>query len=348
MERVDPGDGGMDADDAVEREDGILVGVGDEQRARGDQGGELPVVPAVGVHHEHAVAVALDRAVDDVVAQIGDARHGHGDADALVERGGVPRVSAAAGAARHADARGVDLGTRLQVVDCAHAVPSLDAGRGIAARVPPVHAEPARAVVHALELAELDRIDREADVAVAREPRAVVLVAGLVAEAQLPVLNHRVSAGVEDGGSLLPAEVARHPEVGGDVEARQRLEMKLLDRELGVLDAAGHDRLQVRAFRQRREPEHLQQLLAVGGAAGLPVVERADLGERGLGEPGRLRAEVVGEHEVGRTGRGGGRGGRTQPRCGEKQGGDGCGETAGGFHAGRGLKAPTCAAPDRG
>ena len=47
-------------------------------------------VPAVGVDHEHAVAVAFDAAVDDVVLQVGDAGDGDGDFDALVEGGDVP------------------------------------------------------------------------------------------------------------------------------------------------------------------------------------------------------------------------------------------------------------------
>ena len=57
---------------------------------RRDQRGDLVVVPAIGVHHEHAVAVALDAAVHDVIAQRGDARGGRGGLDALVERGDLP------------------------------------------------------------------------------------------------------------------------------------------------------------------------------------------------------------------------------------------------------------------
>jgi hypothetical protein len=54
-------------------------------------------------------------------------------------------------------------------------------------------------VVNARQLAELQRIDDEADVAVLREPEAVILEGGLVAVAT----TAGVAADVENGGVLV-------------------------------------------------------------------------------------------------------------------------------------------------
>ena len=200
VQRVEAREFAVDAEHTVEGEDRVFVGVGEEERARGEQGGEFRVVPAIGIHHEHTVAVALDGAVDHVVVEIGDAGDGHGDLDAVVECGGVPRVGAATGATGHADLLGVDLGAGLEVVECADAVPRLHTSGRVAAGVPPKLTEAARAVMHALKFAQLDGVDGEADVAVTCEPCAMVLVAGFVSEARWAVFHNRVAADVEDGG----------------------------------------------------------------------------------------------------------------------------------------------------
>jgi len=49
------------------------------------------------------------------------------DFDALVQGGDRPGISAAAGAAREADAVGVHLRSRAKIVERANAVPGLDA-----------------------------------------------------------------------------------------------------------------------------------------------------------------------------------------------------------------------------
>lgn len=85
----------VEADDAVEGEDAVVVGVADEEGAGCDKGGEAVVVPAVGVDLEHAVAVAFDAAVNEVVAEVGDAGGGGGAGDAVVEGGDPPGVGAA-------------------------------------------------------------------------------------------------------------------------------------------------------------------------------------------------------------------------------------------------------------
>src|SRR5206468_7173923 len=134
---VDAADQCVQSLNAVQREDRVRVGVHDEQRTRGGERGDLRVIPAPGVDGEHAVAVALDRAVYDVVVEVGNAGHGRGGLDAVVERDDPPRVGAAAGTASDAEAGLVHFGPRLQVVQGADAVPRLDAGGRVAARVPP-------------------------------------------------------------------------------------------------------------------------------------------------------------------------------------------------------------------
>jgi len=56
--------------------------------------------------------------------------------------------------------------------------------------------------VDAFDLAELERVDDHADVAVAGEPGAVVLIEGLVAIGDAVLLLLAVAADVENGGEL--------------------------------------------------------------------------------------------------------------------------------------------------
>ena len=127
----------VDRDDAIERKNRVLVRVADQQRTRRDERGDLVVIPAVGVHHEHAVAVPLDGAVHDVIVQRRDARGRRGDLHAIIERRDVPRIRAAAAAPRHADALRIHIGPRHEVVESADAEPRLDPRRSVAARKPP-------------------------------------------------------------------------------------------------------------------------------------------------------------------------------------------------------------------
>src|SRR4051812_17288732 len=105
----------------------------------------MRVVPAVGVDHVHAVAVPGDDAVGqpagvalgDVRVQVGDAGDGDDALDALVGGADPPRRRPAARATGDADALAIDLLARFEVVDAAHRVPQLDAGRRVAQRHPP-------------------------------------------------------------------------------------------------------------------------------------------------------------------------------------------------------------------
>ena len=86
----------MQANDAVERKDSVLVRVANEQRTRREHRRQLWVIPAIRVQEKHAVAMAFDCAVHNVILQIGDAGDRRGDSDAVVERRNRPAIRAAA------------------------------------------------------------------------------------------------------------------------------------------------------------------------------------------------------------------------------------------------------------
>ena len=243
VEFIDPADLGVDADDSIEREDAVLVGVGDQQGTRGHECGDLGVVPAEGVDLEHAVAVAFDAAVDHMVGQVGDPGHRHRDLDPVVERRDPPAVGSATRAAGDADPVAVDLGSRLQVVQGPDAVPRLDSRRRVASSVPPPLAVTVGAVMDPLDLAQLKRVDRQAGVAVAGEPGTVVLVVHLVAVADSVLLDPPVATDVENrrqGAAAFLGQV----EIAGDVQTGAGLELEVFDDEIGVLDPAGDLRLE--------------------------------------------------------------------------------------------------------
>jgi len=67
-------------------------------------------------------------------------------------------------------------GREQKVIERADAEPGFDAGWGVAARVPPPSALLMGAAMVALNFAQLQRVNEQADIAVAGEPGAVVLV----------------------------------------------------------------------------------------------------------------------------------------------------------------------------
>ena len=81
--------------------------------------------------------MSLDRAVNDMVVQRRDARGRCSDLHTLIEGGDPPRIRSAAAATGHAEAIGIHVGTRHEVVEPADAVPSLDASRRVTAGNPP-------------------------------------------------------------------------------------------------------------------------------------------------------------------------------------------------------------------
>ncbi len=291
VEFVDATDLRVNADDSIERKDTVLVGIGDQQRSRCEQRGDLGIVPTVGVDLEHAVAVSFDAAVDDMIGQVGDPGDRDGDLDPIVEGADPPAVGSATGSSGHTNPATVDFGSRLQVVQSPDAVPRLDSSRRIASSIPPPLAIAVGAVVDAFDLAQLQRVDRQAGVAIASEPGTVVLVVHLVAEADPILLDATVAADVENrrqGAGVLFGQV----EIPGDVETGAGLELEVFDDEVGVVDSAGDDRFEWCLFRSRREPEHFEQLFSIFATSCLPVVERLDICQAAIGQSSGFGSEV--------------------------------------------------------
>ena len=130
---VDAAHVGKDAEDTVDGEDGVLVSVHDQKRTRSRERDHAREVPAMRVHEEHAVAMSLDAAVDDLVLHVGDTGGGCAGLDALVERGDPPRVGTATAAAGDTKLRFIDLGTRFEVIERTDAAPGLEPGGRVAA-----------------------------------------------------------------------------------------------------------------------------------------------------------------------------------------------------------------------
>ena len=225
--------------DTIEWEDAVVVCVEDKQWARRDEGSDLRKVPAVGVDMIHAVAVPLDHAIDDVIFKISNAGDWRGDLDAFVECGDPPTVRAAATAPGYAEAVLVYEVERLEIVECPDAVPRFDAGRSVAARVPPPHAMAIGAVVDAGKLAKLDCVDGKADIAVPGKPCPVMLIVGFVAVIDAINPYSAVAANVKDRRCRF-VEVLRHIQVACDVQAGARLKVQLSNLKFVMFYRAGN------------------------------------------------------------------------------------------------------------
>src|SRR5262249_41675038 len=194
--------------------------------------------------------------------------------------GGDPdRLRPAAGDAGDPEALRARVGAAAEVVGAAHAVPALDAGRRVAAGLPPPAAEVVGAVVLARDLAQLQRVHDQADVAVGGEPHAVVLERRLVAVAAAA----GVAADVEDRRQ--PARRLPRPvEVAGDVQAGPALVVQLLDDDAVALHGAGDGGVQRRPLRQRPQAEHVQVLTPQPRPALLPLLLRLGTVEEAAAE----------------------------------------------------------------
>ena len=217
VQRVDAPHLRVQANHAIERENGIAIRVDDEQRTRSHQRGHLRIIPAKCIHQEHAVAVALDRAIHDMVFQIGDAGDRSRCLNAIIQRRDPPAVGSPSGTTGHPDSRGVYLGAGLQVIQSANAVPGLDPGGRVAARVPPPLALIVSAVVGPLQFAQLQRVQNQANITIPGEPRPMMLVSDLVAVTH-PILDH----------GAMPAQVKNRRrglgDVPGKIEVRRYVE----------------------------------------------------------------------------------------------------------------------------
>jgi hypothetical protein len=116
-------------------------------------------------------------------------------------------------------------------------------------------------VVQALDFAELERVDDEADVTIAGKPRAVVLIRHLVAVAHAVTDDGPVAAHVKHRWRRL-RRVLRQVQIGCDVKARERLEVEVLDGEVFMLQTSRCGGLEVGARGQRVEAEHLREFRA--------------------------------------------------------------------------------------
>ena len=273
---VEPAHVLVDAEDAVDGEDGVFVRVHDEQRARSSQRDHALKVPAVGVHEEHAVAVAFHAAVDDLIDHVGDACRRCADFDAIIQRGDPPGISAATAAAGDAEARLVHLLAGFQIIERTDAAPGLKPSGRVTAREPPPAAFAEGAVVLAANLAELHGVDDEAGVTVPRVPHAVVLIARFVAHANAVFHDIGMAADVEDGGQRF-VHLGRQVEIGCDVKSRHGLEVQLFHHVAVAFQLAGLGGLKRRFFRQGGQPHHVKQLAAVFRGLGLPIGSGLDL-----------------------------------------------------------------------
>jgi hypothetical protein len=139
--------------DAIERKDSVAIGIANQQRPWRDQCREHRVIPAVGVHHKHAVAMPFDAAIDHMVLQIGNASHGYGDFDPFVRSGAPPTVSSTTAAAGYAKPGCIDFRSCLQIIECPNAIPGFHTGGRVPTRQPPPHTKAVCAVVNAFDLA---------------------------------------------------------------------------------------------------------------------------------------------------------------------------------------------------
>ncbi len=189
----------------------------------------------------------------------------------------------------------VHVGPADQVVDAADAVEALDARRRVAARMPPPAALAVRAVMNRGDLAQLQRVDHQADVAVPGEPDAVRLIGGLVAVAAAA----GVSADVEHGRQPLPGLHLRRPiEVARDVQPRPALVVEHVDHEAVALERPGDGGLQRRLLRLGAQAQHVEVLLLVPVANTLPVLQRRVVLRKRLVNLVRLLLEILLDHLI--------------------------------------------------
>ncbi len=171
----------------------------------------------------------------------------------------------------------------------------------------------------ATDLAELHGVDDHAGVAVACVPDAVVLVAGLVAEADAVLDHNGMAADVEDGGQGL-FDFVWQVEIGRDVESGHGLEVHFFHDVAVAFELAGLGGIQRGLFREGIEAEHFKELAAVFGGLGLPVCGGGDLRESVFcGDLACLLGEIAVDEPVSRGVRGLFRVGRSREEKGRQQ-----------------------------
>ena len=100
----------MDALHAVERKDGVLVGIRQQAGLGSDKGGQRTEVPSLAIHHEHAVAMAFHATIIHMVYEIRYAGYRYGNLNAFVESSCKPRVSSTTTASGNSDPSSIYVG----------------------------------------------------------------------------------------------------------------------------------------------------------------------------------------------------------------------------------------------
>src|SRR4029077_10922111 len=120
--------------------------------------------PLECIDEKHAVAVAVDDFVPDIILEIAHAADGHGHFDAFVRSRDPERRRTTARDARNRQAFRIHLGTALEVIEGANSIPTFDTGGGVTAGLPPPTILAIRAVMNRGYLAQLKGVDDQAHV----------------------------------------------------------------------------------------------------------------------------------------------------------------------------------------
>ena len=148
-----------------------------------------------------------------------------------------------------------------------------------------------------LDLAELERVNRETGVSVFREPGAVMLVGRFVAVTDAIDLHAAVTADIEyrrEGAILFRGAV----KVGRDVKFGAGLEGKVFDDDSFALDRTRDLRLEIGSGRERLQAEHFKELPSQIRLGGGPVARVFDERCVARGEATGLAFEILIEHPI--------------------------------------------------
>ena len=130
----------------------------------------------------------------------------------------------------------------------------------------------------ALNFTQLQRVDNETDIAIAREPNTVMLVMNLVAETHAIFFHAPVTAHVKNRGRGF-FDALGHIKIAGDIQTRLRLKMNFPNLKLRVLQFSGDRRFERCTRRHGIEPQHLVHLPAICFLSGIPVFNCFDFGK---------------------------------------------------------------------
>ncbi len=249
---------------AVYGKQDVLLAMGHQQGARGNQGALVQHVVLVGVDAEHAVAMVSLGIVLQVCGVGADAHHGHHNLHARVHCRGEEAHRGATGPSGHTDAVPIHLLPRFQVVDGPHRVPYFHARRSVASREPVKHFLRVYAVVKGEGFCNLDGIQDKGCVPVLGQRDAMTLILRLVAKRGIGVPTH-----VDDCGYRLCA-LLRNVQIATHVHARHALKRDLFNYVAAFVQHASHAYVQWGSCRPGKQSEHVAHLLQALRAHGCP------------------------------------------------------------------------------